>query len=203
MNNKLLFLLNPSIISDLSKTYLWAVTSQQDFDNLSDREKRDVVDYRINWDYKKVAVEIINTRYKDQLELLGISGLSWNDLERSHCILQVNVPKDRLGIIYLWIFSYLPLLNDEKNPKLTLNAVGASNLKEFLYRKFMLTLENNPISMSEGKSITTLKRSKDGAVDPRSLEGMFMEVLEIAIHYNITLREYYTNIENKLRDPNA
>lgn len=193
MNGKLLFLLNPSIISDLSKTYQWAMSSQDDFNKLSDREKRDILDYRINWDYKSIAIEIINSRYRGQLDVLNIDKLTWTDLERSYCISKVTAPKDRIGIIYLWIHSYLSILNDKIDKSAITADDGKVDLKPLLYGKFMSALESNPITINGSDIISALKRSKDGHIDPASLKNVFFDVLDVVLYYNTPLQLLYEN----------
>lgn len=203
MNGKLLFLLNPSIIRDLAKTYEWATGLQKDYDSLPGKERRDVSAYRVNWNYKEIALDLVNKRYSDQLRLLDMCSLTWNDLERSYYISKLEVPKDRMGIIYMWLHTHIHLLVNDKNVVYTVSTLNVNTLDDYLYHKFMITVKGMTLIETGIDTTKILKRSKDSAFDPRELESIFKDILAIIIHYNISLRGLYTTIERRLRDSNA
>ncbi len=192
LNKKLDFLLNPRIISDLSNMYGWALKSQREFDQLPDVDKKEIMMYRIDWDYVKTATRLVNARYHDQLVLVGISMLTTNDLERSYNIQHNLKPIDRIGAMHTWITSHLPFYapNKKGNVQYKLdNYENSDSIVSQLFDWFLKYVDKN-------QDLPLITRDKLINLDTQAIEITFREVFDIILKYDEVTKELFIKVTN-------
>lgn len=192
LNEKIYFLLNPFTIKQLANGYRWALRSAKELDNMSDEELQEIREYQRDVDYIEMAVELANRQFKETLQELELDDFLERDLKRSYDIEGCRVPEDRLGIIYHWVISNTPLtISDEegRTQKPLSNYEDVKVIHNELFDRFINWSD-------EHEYLIWLTKGEMDAVGMGTLRKTFVDVLNVVLQYNPSLRELFSECKN-------
>lgn len=187
VNKTIEFILNPITIRFLATTYAWVISSEKELKDMTEEELQEIREYQRETDYVEMGVELVNRQFRDTLDALELSDFDIGDLKRSYAIQQREVPNDRLGIMYHWITSNVPLVlpdGDDHIHKPLEDYSSREVICDQLFDEFIKWADKT-------ERMIKLTQGDVDVVNIQTLRTTFVETLAVIATYNPTMKTLF------------